>query len=91
MFLRVGDLIMEKEMKSNKSNSNMHHFVLVHGRSWSRSLQYKVKTLLESARHQVTALNLAASGINVTKLNEVDTMLEYSRPLIEFMLGNNLY
>ncbi|KAF9611397.1 hypothetical protein IFM89_032066 [Coptis chinensis] len=84
MFIRVEDLIMEKEMKSN-NNKRMHHFILVHGLGQGAWCWYKVKTMLESAGHQVTALDLAASGINHKKLNKVDTMWEYSRPVIEFM------
>ncbi|KAF5183910.1 Salicylic acid-binding protein [Thalictrum thalictroides] len=67
------------------SNNNKHHFVLVHGLGHGAWCWYKVRTLLESLGDQVTALDLAASGVNLKKLDEFDTMLDYSQPLLEFM------
>ncbi|KAF6159144.1 hypothetical protein GIB67_032761 [Kingdonia uniflora] len=71
--------IMEKVIKPEK------HFVLIHGichRAWC---WYKVKTLLEYEGHRVTALDLAASGVNMRKIEEVGTFANYSQPLIEFL------
>nr|POE92887.1 salicylic acid-binding protein 2 [Quercus suber] len=51
------------------------HFVLVHGvyhRPWS---WYKLKPRLGSVGHQVTALDLAASGINMKAIQDVHTIL----------------
>ncbi|XP_042488676.1 salicylic acid-binding protein 2-like isoform X2 [Macadamia integrifolia] len=63
----------------------MVHFVLVHGLCHGAWCWYKVKPLLESAGHRVTAVNLAASGINMAKIHEIHTMSDYTQPLIELM------
>ncbi|XP_057419242.1 putative inactive methylesterase 20 [Lotus japonicus] len=61
------------------------HYVLVHGACHGAWCWYKVKPLLESAGHQITVLDLAASGINMKKIEEVDTVSEYSEPLLKLM------
>ncbi|KAJ4827277.1 hypothetical protein Tsubulata_031185 [Turnera subulata] len=61
------------------------HFVLVHcacGGAWT---WYKVKPRLEAAGHRVTALDMAASGLNKKSMENVRTFCEYSEPLLEFM------
>ncbi|KAK7252852.1 hypothetical protein RIF29_37094 [Crotalaria pallida] len=67
------------------------HFVLVHGACHGAWCWFKLKTRLELAGHKVTALDLAASGINSKKIEDVHTFYEYSEPLLEFMasLGPN--
>lgn len=49
-------------------NKNQKRFVLVHGLCHGAWSWYKVKPILEAAGHTVTAVNLAASGINTTRL-----------------------
>ncbi|KAK9165293.1 hypothetical protein Scep_000484 [Stephania cephalantha] len=61
------------------------HFVLVHGACHGAWCWYKVKPVLERAGHQVTALDLAASGINSKNQLDVRTLSEYSEPLIKFL------
>ncbi|KAL2333627.1 hypothetical protein Fmac_014840 [Flemingia macrophylla] len=61
------------------------HYVLVHGACHGAWYWYKLKPLLESSGHQVTALDLAASGINMKKIEDVDTFSEYSEPLLELL------
>ncbi|KAK4740079.1 hypothetical protein R3W88_003776 [Solanum pinnatisectum] len=61
------------------------HFVLVHtaghgGWSW-----YKIVALLRSSGHNVTALDLAASGINPKQTFQVPLFSDYLVPLMEFM------
>ncbi|KAJ4967294.1 hypothetical protein NE237_019143 [Protea cynaroides] len=63
----------------------MVHFVLVHGVGHGGWCWYKIKPMLESAGHQVTAVDLAASGINMAKIDEVHTMADYTEPLMELM------
>ncbi|KAK2975530.1 hypothetical protein RJ640_000980, partial [Escallonia rubra] len=47
---------------------------------------YKVVTLLESAGHRVTTLDLGASGINPTQLGrEITSFSSNVQPLMEFM------
>ncbi|XVF15628.1 hypothetical protein REPUB_Repub09cG0170600 [Reevesia pubescens] len=62
------------------------HFVLVHGMCKGAWCWYKLKTLLQSAGHRVSALDLAASGINMKKsIQDVLTFHEYSEPLLEML------
>ncbi|XP_042518898.1 methylesterase 3-like [Macadamia integrifolia] len=63
----------------------MVHFVLVHGVGHGGWCWYKVKPQLESAGHRVTAIDLAASGVNMAKIHEVHTLSDYTQPLIELM------
>ncbi|KAI4314924.1 hypothetical protein L6164_027784 [Bauhinia variegata] len=61
------------------------HFVLVHGACHGAWCWYKVSTLLKSAGHKVTALDMAASGIHPKQMHEVKSMSEYFEPLIKFI------
>ncbi|KAG2408671.1 hypothetical protein LR48_Vigan123s002800 [Vigna angularis] len=61
------------------------HFVLVHGACHGAWSWYKLKPLLESAGHKVTALDLAASGINMRKIDDVDTFAVYNQPLLRLL------
>ncbi|XP_043711674.1 salicylic acid-binding protein 2-like isoform X1 [Telopea speciosissima] len=63
----------------------MVNFVLVHGSCHGAWCWYKVKPVLESAGHRVTAIDLAASGMNMAKIEEVHTFSDYTKPLIELM------
>ncbi|KAK2990719.1 hypothetical protein RJ640_003787, partial [Escallonia rubra] len=61
-------------------------FVLVHGSGHGAWCWYKVVTLLESAGHRVTTLDLGASGINPTQLGrEITSFSSYAQPLMEFL------
>ncbi|WZZ22709.1 hypothetical protein YC2023_124096 [Brassica napus] len=59
------------------------HFVLVHNAYHGAWIWFKLKPLLESACHRVTAVELAASGIDPRPIQAVETFEEYSQPLIE--------
>ncbi|KAG6729390.1 hypothetical protein I3842_01G026800 [Carya illinoinensis] len=61
------------------------HFVLVHGACHGAWCWYKVASLLKSAGHKVTVLDLAASGIHPKQLHEVKSLSEYLEPSMEFM------
>ncbi|XP_027362660.1 pentatricopeptide repeat-containing protein At3g50420 [Abrus precatorius] len=61
------------------------HFVLVHGLGHGAWYWYKLKPLLESSGHKVTALDLAASGINTHSIEDIHTFSDYSKPLLEFL------
>ncbi|XP_027347299.1 salicylic acid-binding protein 2-like isoform X2 [Abrus precatorius] len=61
------------------------HYVLVHGACHGAWCWYKLKPLLESAGHKVTDLDLAASGINMKKIEDVDTLSQYSEPLLQLL------
>ena len=49
------------------------HFVLVHGMCHGAWCWYKLATLLEQAGHRVTAPDLSASGMNLRKIEEVES------------------
>ncbi|KAL1333072.1 hypothetical protein HN51_061827 [Arachis hypogaea] len=61
------------------------HFILVHGACHGAWCWYKIKPLLESSGHKVTVLDLAASGTNLKKIEDVDTFSQYSEPLLEVL------
>lgn len=61
------------------------HFVLVHGACHGAWCWYKLKPQLEFAGHKVTAIDLAATGINTKPIEDVHTFYEYSEPLLGFM------
>lgn len=64
-----------------------HHFVLVHGTCHGAWCWYKVATLLSSAGHRVTALDMAACGASPGRAEEVPSFEEYSRPLLATVAG----
>ncbi|XP_074267797.1 methylesterase 1-like isoform X2 [Silene latifolia] len=61
------------------------HFVLVHGLGHGAWCWYKLTTLLKEQGHKVTALDMAASGVNLEKIEEINTFEEYCKPLLDFM------
>ncbi|KAK7386482.1 hypothetical protein VNO78_26744 [Psophocarpus tetragonolobus] len=70
---------------SSGNCSDKKHYVLVHGAGHGAWSWYKVKPLLESAGHRVTAVDLAASGINMKKIEDVDTFSQYNKPLLQLL------
>lgn len=68
------------------ASENMEkHFVLVHGACLGAWTWYKVVALLKSHGHKVTALDMAASGIDPRSVDDVQSAADYSEPLLEFM------
>ncbi|KAF2295144.1 hypothetical protein GH714_031692 [Hevea brasiliensis] len=63
------------------------HFVLVHGACHGAWCWYKVATLLKSAGHKVTALDMAASGVHPKQADDIHSFSEYMEPLMEFMMS----
>ncbi|GAB4848930.1 hypothetical protein Ancab_003743 [Ancistrocladus abbreviatus] len=61
------------------------HFVLIHGLCHGAWCWYKLKPHLQNAGYRVTALDMAASGINMKAIEEVHTFTEYNEPLLQFM------
>ncbi|XP_050205318.1 methyl jasmonate esterase 1-like [Mercurialis annua] len=68
-----------------ESEQKQRHFVLIHGACHGAWCWYKVSTLLKSAGHKVTALDLAASGVNPKQVNQIKSVADYFEPLTEFM------
>ncbi|KAK7286956.1 hypothetical protein RJT34_22333 [Clitoria ternatea] len=81
------DLVMESQRKGFTRQILIvaWHFVLVHGGSHGAWCWYKVATLLKSAGHNVTALDLAGCGINPKQVHEIRSISEYYEPLMTFM------
>lgn len=63
----------------------MKHFVLIHGAGHGAWCWYKLATLLTAAGHNVTALDLPGSGINLTEVQQIRSIADYSEPLIKLM------
>nr|CAN67986.1 hypothetical protein VITISV_010770 [Vitis vinifera] len=61
------------------------HYVLVHGSCHGAWSWYKIVALLKSSGHKVTALDLAASGINPKQVGDLRSISEYFQPLRDFM------
>ncbi|CAK7339432.1 unnamed protein product [Dovyalis caffra] len=61
------------------------HFVLVHGACHGAWCWYKVSAQLKSSGHNVTALDMAASGVHPKQVHELHSLEDYFEPLMEFM------
>ncbi|KAL6526193.1 Salicylic acid-binding protein 2 [Orobanche minor] len=71
--------------KNMEATKQQVHIVLVHGACHGAWCWYKVKPLLEAAGHRVTALDLAASGVDSRSLHELRSLADYTRPLLDLM------
>ncbi|KAJ1286986.1 hypothetical protein BS78_03G395000 [Paspalum vaginatum] len=74
-------------MESSERQRQRHHFVLVHGVCHGAWSWYKVATLLSSAGHRVTALDMAACGASPGRAEDVPSFEDYSRPLLDAVAG----
>ncbi|EFH45270.1 hypothetical protein ARALYDRAFT_490932 [Arabidopsis lyrata subsp. lyrata] len=63
----------------------MKHYVLVHGGCHGAWCWYKVKPILEHSGHRVTVLDLTASGVNVSRVEDIQTLEDYAKPLLEVL------
>ncbi|KAK6128664.1 hypothetical protein DH2020_037595 [Rehmannia glutinosa] len=68
-------------------DKNEYHFVLVHGDCHGAWCWYKLTTLLRSAHHKVTALDMAGCGSDLKRVEEVRSITDYFEPLMLFMEG----
>ncbi|KAG2307998.1 hypothetical protein Bca52824_027746 [Brassica carinata] len=73
------------ETKQALAKNIKMRLVLVHGVCHGAWTWYKVKPLLEAAGHSVTAVDLAASGISTIKVEEIQSLKDYSKPLLEVL------
>ncbi|CAL9160084.1 unnamed protein product [Musa hybrid cultivar] len=64
---------------------NKKHIILVHGACHGAWSWYKVTTLLRSAGYQVTMPDLAASGVDERRLEDLRTFTDYSQPLLDIL------
>ncbi|POO02713.1 Methyl esterase [Trema orientale] len=86
-FLLLVSLIISLLLLSSNNYVNATgHFVLVHGAGHGAWCWYKVATLLEYTGHNVTTLDLTASGINPTPVRQINgSVVDYAKPLMDFM------
>ncbi|MCD7448039.1 hypothetical protein HAX54_037353 [Datura stramonium] len=71
---------------SDKQSPKLRHrFVLVHGSCHGAWSWYKLMALIRSSGHDVTAIDLAASGINPQQTLDVPSISQYFKPLMNFM------
>ncbi|KAI5648088.1 hypothetical protein M9H77_34093 [Catharanthus roseus] len=80
------------ELESSEMEKKKKHFVLVHGACLGAWTWYKVAARLKSGGSgggdcKVTALDMAACGINPRSVEDIHSMEDYSEPLMEFMEG----
>ena len=75
----------QERVEGQQMEKGKSHFVLVHGACHGAWCWYKVVTMLKSAGHKVTALDLAASGVHPKQVLELHSISDYSEPLMEFM------
>ncbi|KAF2293009.1 hypothetical protein GH714_034997 [Hevea brasiliensis] len=61
------------------------HFVLIHTICHGAWVWYKLVPLLEAAGHNVTTLDLAASGIDQRQIEQIGSFDDYSEPLLTYM------
>ncbi|KAK8658506.1 hypothetical protein V6N13_036710 [Hibiscus sabdariffa] len=72
-------------MALGTSSEGAKHFVLVHGSCHGAWSWYKLVSLLKSCGHNVTAIDLAGSGVDPRQLNTLGSISDYIEPLREFM------
>jgi alpha-beta hydrolase superfamily lysophospholipase len=82
---RICTNIVTAEQYPHQIPSAKKHFVLVHGAGHGAWCWYKLATLLNSTGHNVTTLDLAASGINPIQVQHVHSFSDYVEPLIKFL------
>ncbi|KAM0055362.1 putative alpha/beta hydrolase-1 [Helianthus debilis subsp. tardiflorus] len=68
-----------------RTGDQQTHFVLVHGACHGAWCWFKLKPLLEAAGHRVSTFDLAASGTNTQAIQDVATLSNYTKPLLELM------
>eukprot|EP00268_Persea_americana_P052151 TRINITY_DN582_c3_g1_i1.p1 TRINITY_DN582_c3_g1~~TRINITY_DN582_c3_g1_i1.p1 ORF type:complete len:308 (-),score=32.59 TRINITY_DN582_c3_g1_i1:328-1251(-) len=71
----------ETETEAGKSDTR-RHFVLVHGPCHGGWVWYKLVTLLSSAGHRVSAIDLAGCGVDPARIEDLHTFDEHVAPLM---------
>ncbi|KAL6211645.1 hypothetical protein ACLB2K_016868 [Fragaria x ananassa] len=70
------------------SQSDKKHFVLVHGSCHGAWSWYKIVTLMRSSGHNVTALDLEASGVDPQQANDLHSISNYFKPLRDYGISS---
>ncbi|XP_038883006.1 methylesterase 10-like [Benincasa hispida] len=73
---------MEKAIMNNNP-----HFVLVHGAGHGGWCWFKLLSLLRSAGHHATVIDLASAGTDPTKLDDVASIHHHVQPLMDLIEG----
>ncbi|KAJ4716381.1 salicylic acid-binding protein 2-like [Melia azedarach] len=61
------------------------HFVLVHGSCHGAWSWFKLVALIKSSGHNVTAIDLAASGVEPQQVSNLKSISDFFKPLMDFM------
>lgn len=77
--------IATSEALSQPLHNPSKHFVLVHGASHGAWCWYKLVPLLRSSGHNVTTIDLAASGIDPRQISDLQSISDYIRPLRDLL------
>ncbi|KAB2634779.1 hypothetical protein D8674_038199 [Pyrus ussuriensis x Pyrus communis] len=87
LFIQVFSIsnINTYEIELAPTNPSKQHFVLVHGSCFGAWSWYKLVTLIRSSGHNVTALDLAASGVDPRQAKDLRSISDYLKPLKDFM------
>ncbi|KAL6961920.1 putative methylesterase 12, chloroplastic [Sarracenia purpurea var. burkii] len=74
-----------KQLPDFLENLKTKRIVLIHGEGFGAWCWYKTIALLEESGLLPTAFDLTGSGIDLTDTNSVTTLVDYSKPLINFL------
>ncbi|KAI3773668.1 hypothetical protein L1987_48198 [Smallanthus sonchifolius] len=75
----------QKQSPEILENLETKNIVLIHGEGFGAWCWYKTIALLEELGMIPTALDLTGSGIDLKDTNNVTTLEEYSKPLIDYL------
>ncbi|KAJ6738987.1 ESTERASE PIR7A-RELATED [Salix koriyanagi] len=84
IFVILFNIASHKALSQPLSNSTKH-FVLVHGSGHGAWCWYRLVPLLRSSGHTVTAIDLAASGIDPQQINDLRSISDYIKPLRDLL------
>ncbi|KAB5561265.1 hypothetical protein DKX38_006222 [Salix brachista] len=84
IFVILFNIASHKALSQPLSNSTKH-FVLVHGSGNGAWCWYILVPLLRSSGHTVTAIDLAASGIDPQQINDLRSISDYIKPLRDLL------
>ncbi|KAL8133200.1 putative methylesterase 14, chloroplastic [Apium graveolens] len=74
-----------KQLPENLDNIKTKNIVLIHGEGFGAWCWYKTIALLEESGLVPTAIDLTGSGIELTDTKNVNTLEDYSKPLIDYL------
>lgn len=86
-FLLILFIFTSNNIAKSETTKMGKHLVLVHGSCHGAWSWYKLVALIKSSGHKVTALDLAASGVDPRRPNELRSISDYFRPLTDFMMS----